>query len=93
MSHTDVTLYGTPWCSDCSGKHIIPTLVFEDGSTLVEPSNAEPAAKLGLQTVAKNRFYGLMVVSSGPAGLTAALYAAREGIEDCRAGTWQRRKR
>ena len=25
------------------GKHIIPVLVFEDGSTLVEPSNAELA--------------------------------------------------
>ncbi len=29
------------------GKDIIPTLVFDDGSVLVEPSNAELAAKLG----------------------------------------------
>ncbi len=63
------------------GKQIIPTIFFPDGSFLVEPSNAELAKKLGLQTMAKSRFYDLTVVGSGPAGLTAAIYAAREGIE------------
>ncbi len=114
MSHTDIKLYGTEWCSDCKrskkflgeqrvhyefinieehaegqayvrelqqGGLTIPTIVFEDGSVLIEPTNAELAAKLGLQTKAQCEFYDLIIVGGGPTGLTTAIYAARDGYD------------
>ncbi|HSG45571.1 MAG TPA: FAD-dependent oxidoreductase [Anaerolineales bacterium] len=63
------------------GKRIIPTIVFEDDSFLVEPSNAELAKKLGLNTEAKQIYYDLIIIGGGPAGLTASIYASREGID------------
>ena len=62
-------------------KQIIPTIMFEDGSIFVEPSNAELAAKLGISPKAKRQYYDLVIVGSGSIGLTTALHAAREGIE------------
>src|SRR5688500_17376870 len=63
------------------GKRIIPTIVFDDDSFLVEPSNAELAKKLGLKTEAKKTYYDLIIIGGGPAGLTAAIYASREGSD------------
>jgi len=35
------------------GKRIIPTIIFQDGSILVEPSNSQLARKLGIGTIAR----------------------------------------
>jgi thioredoxin reductase (NADPH) len=64
-----------------SGGRTIPTIVFDDGSYLLEPSNDELAQKLGLQLTARRGFYDLIIVGGGPTGLTASIYAAREGFE------------
>ncbi|MEO7021998.1 MAG: FAD-dependent oxidoreductase [Ktedonobacteraceae bacterium] len=64
-----------------NGGMSIPTIVFGDGSLLIEPTNAELAAKLGLETKAKCDFYDLIIVGGGPTALTAAIYAARDGFD------------
>ena len=64
-----------------NGGLTIPTIVFDDGSLLIEPSNAELAAKLGLETKAKRQFYDLIIVGGGPTALTTAIYAARDGFD------------
>jgi thioredoxin reductase (NADPH) len=64
-----------------NGGMTIPLLVFADGSTLIEPSDAQLAAKLGLNTKAECEFYDLIIVGGGPTALTTAIYVARDGFD------------
>jgi thioredoxin reductase (NADPH) len=62
------------------GKHIIPTIVFPDGSVLSEPTNEALAEKIGLARESAEMSYDLVIVGGGPASLTTGIYAARENI-------------
>lgn len=63
-----------------NGKRIIPTITFSDETFLVEPSNAELAKKLGLATRDPHNFHDVTIIGAGPAGLTTAIYNARDGF-------------
>jgi thioredoxin reductase (NADPH) len=58
----------------------LPVVVLADGRVLVQPADAEVAAALGVRTRPQYDRYDLAVVGAGPAGLSAAVYAASEGV-------------
>ncbi|MBN3870357.1 MAG: FAD-dependent oxidoreductase [Nostoc sp. JL33] len=66
--------------AQADGRQQLPLVLFADGSRLIQPSNLEIAAKIGLQTQAERPFYDLAIVGAGPAGLAAAVYGASEGL-------------
>ncbi len=58
----------------------LPVVITPDGEPMVEPSDAELAARVGLATTPSKDFYDLIVIGGGPAGLGAAVYGASEGL-------------
>jgi thioredoxin reductase (NADPH) len=57
-----------------------PVLSLYTGDVLVDPTNAEVAAGLGLAVRPADPAYDEVIVGAGPAGLAAAVYAASEGL-------------
>src|SRR3984957_7246311 len=57
-----------------------PAVVLFDGRVLPDPSNAEVAQAIGVQTQPGEGRYDVTVIGAGPAGLAAAVYGASEGL-------------
>ncbi|MET8979600.1 FAD-dependent oxidoreductase [Streptomyces sp. NPDC004539] len=58
----------------------LPLVITAEGTPLVEPGDAELAARVGLATTPTADFYDLVVIGGGPAGLGSAVYGASEGL-------------
>ena len=58
----------------------LPVVITPDGKALVEPTDQDLASSVGLATTPSARFYDLVVIGGGPAGLGAAVYGASEGL-------------
>ncbi|MBM9465911.1 FAD-dependent oxidoreductase [Nakamurella leprariae] len=61
--------------------HRLPVVICADGEPLVEPTDGELAARVGLSTTPAHDLYDLAVIGAGPAGLGAAVYGASEGLK------------
>lgn len=57
-----------------------PVVVRYDGQVLTNPSNEQMARALGVRHATTEGVFDVVVIGAGPAGLSAAVYAASEGL-------------
>jgi thioredoxin reductase (NADPH) len=58
----------------------LPLVVFPNGTVLTDPTNLELASAAGATIDPKRREFDVVIVGAGPAGLSAAVYGASEGL-------------
>jgi thioredoxin reductase (NADPH) len=59
----------------------LPLVVTPDGTVLRNPNESELARAIGMvRAVSRDKIYDLVIVGSGPAGMSTAVYAASEGL-------------
>jgi len=63
------------------GDASLPLVLLPDGAVLQSPTTEQLAESAGIRRRAELRFYDLVIVGGGPAGLAAAVYGASEGLQ------------
>ncbi len=63
------------------GDASLPLVLLPDGTVLQSPTTEQLAESAGIRRRAELRFYDLVIVGGGPAGLAAAVYGASEGLQ------------
>jgi thioredoxin reductase (NADPH) len=58
----------------------LPVMILPDGTAMGDPTNAEIAEAAGAPTSFEDRDFDVVIVGAGPAGLSAAVYGASEGL-------------
>ena len=58
----------------------LPLMILPDGRVLSDPSNREIAEAVGATSDFDEDIYDVVIVGAGPAGLSAAVYGASEGL-------------
>ena len=74
QAHTEAQVTGL-------GDKRLPICVFPDGVRLEHPTVRQISEKLGLFRSPSQTEYDLAIYGAGPAGLSAALYGASEGLK------------
>ena len=58
----------------------LPTVILENGTPLISPSNTDIALAIGRLGHASEEVYDVAIIGAGPAGLAAAVYGGSEGL-------------
>jgi thioredoxin reductase (NADPH) len=71
---------GRDLLAQVDGEPTLPLMILPDGTVLVDPSDAEVGSAGGAAVDPSQSDFDVVIVGSGPAGLSAAVYGASEGF-------------